>query len=72
MIGVSACLAYSDIPWDGPIGCLEVGYVDGQIVINPNQEQKHASKLDVTVAATEREGGHDRGRGRRDPRRDHV
>ena len=52
MIGVSACLAYSNIPWAGPIGCLEVGYVDGQIVLNPNQEQKHASKLDLTVAAT--------------------
>ena len=45
--------SYSEIPWAGPIGCLEVGYVDGQIVLNPNQEQKHASKLDPTVAATE-------------------
>ena len=53
MIGVSACLSYSEIPWAGPIGCLEVGYVDGQIVLNPNQEQKHASQLDLTVAATE-------------------
>ena len=53
MLGVSACLSYSEIPWAGPIGCLEVGYVDGQIVLNPNQEQKHASKLDLTVAATE-------------------
>jgi polyribonucleotide nucleotidyltransferase len=53
MIGVSACLAFSNIPWAGPIGCLEVGYVDGQIVMNPTQEQKHASKLDLTVAATE-------------------
>ena len=53
MIGVSACLAYSNIPWAGPIGCLEVGYVDGRIVLNPNQEQKHASQLDLTVAATE-------------------
>ena len=53
MIGVSACLAYSNIPWAGPIGCLEVGYVDGQIVMNPTQEQKHNSRLDLTVAATE-------------------
>ncbi len=52
MIGVSACLAISNIPWAGPIGCLEMGYVDGQIVYNPNQEQKHASALDLTVAAT--------------------
>ena len=54
MIGVSACLAYSCIPWAGPIGCLEVGYVDGQIVMNPTNEQKHASQLDLTVAATEK------------------
>jgi polyribonucleotide nucleotidyltransferase len=52
MIGTSACLAFSDIPWGGPIGCLEVGYVDGQIVMNPTREQKHASKLDLTVAAS--------------------
>ena len=53
MIGVSACLAYSEIPWAGPIGCMEMGYVDGQIVKNPTNEQKHASKLDLTVAATD-------------------
>ena len=53
MIGVSACLAYSEIPWAGPIGCMEMGYVDGQIIKNPTQEQKHASKLDLTVAATD-------------------
>ena len=52
MIGVSACLAYSNIPWAGPIGCLEVGYVDGQIVMNPTQAQKEQSRLDLTVAAT--------------------
>ncbi len=52
MIGVSACLSYSDIPWAGPIGCLEVGYCDGQIVMNPNQEQRKTSQMDVTVAAT--------------------
>ena len=52
MIGTSACLAFSDIPWGGPIGCLEVGYVDGQIVMNPTREQKHVSQLDLTVAAS--------------------
>mgnify|MGYP004611052121 FL=1 len=52
MIGVSACLSYSEIPWAGPIGCLEMGYVDGQIVTNPTQEQKHESLLDLTVAAS--------------------
>ncbi len=52
MIGVSACLAYSDIPWNGPIGCMEVGYVDDKIVLNPNAEEKARSRMDVTVAAT--------------------
>ena len=52
MIGVSACLAVSCIPWAGPIGCLEMGYVDGRLVYNPTNEQKHASQLDLTVAAT--------------------
>lgn len=52
MIGVSACLSYSDIPWSGPIGCMEVGYVDGKLVMNPTQEQKKNSQMDVTVAAT--------------------
>jgi polyribonucleotide nucleotidyltransferase len=54
MIGTSACLAFSDIPWGGPIGCLEVGYVDGQIVMNPTREQKHRSLLDLTVAASDK------------------
>ncbi len=53
MIGVSACLSYSNIPWAGPIGCLEVGYVDGKIVMNPTQEERHASQLELTVAASE-------------------
>ncbi|MCI9263931.1 MAG: polyribonucleotide nucleotidyltransferase [Oscillospiraceae bacterium] len=52
MIGVSACLAISNIPWAGPIGCLEMGYVDGRMVYNPTQAEKHASQLDLTVAAT--------------------
>jgi polyribonucleotide nucleotidyltransferase len=52
MIGASAMVAISDIPWNGPIGCCEVGYVDGQIVINPNQEQRAKSQMDTTVAST--------------------
>ena len=52
MIGASACVSYSEIPFAGPIGALEVGYVDGQIVLNPNQEQRKTSRMDVTVAAT--------------------
>lgn len=53
MIGTSVCLSYSDIPWAGPIGCLEVGCCDGQIVFNPTQAQRETSQMDVTVAATE-------------------
>ncbi len=53
MVGVSALPEPCPTsPWGGPIGCLEVGYVDGEIVLNPNQAQKHASKLDLTVAAS--------------------
>jgi polyribonucleotide nucleotidyltransferase len=52
MIGTSAALSISDIPWSGPIGCLNVGYVDGNIVFNPTSEQRKVSKMDVTVAAT--------------------
>lgn len=51
-IGVSAALAISDIPWNGPVGCINVGYVNGKIVINPNQEQRHASDMMTTVVAT--------------------
>ncbi|MGM9592958.1 MAG: polyribonucleotide nucleotidyltransferase [Candidatus Onthomonas sp.] len=51
-IGTSAALAISDIPWNGPIGCLSVGYVDGQIVFNPTQEQSHKSQMATTVVAT--------------------
>ena len=54
MIGASACVSYSEIPFAGPIGCLEVGYCDGQIVFNPTQEQRKTSHMDVTVAATEK------------------
>ncbi len=53
MIGASACVSMSEAPFAGPIGCLEVGYCDGQIVLNPNQEQRKTSRMDVTVAATQ-------------------
>ena len=52
MIGTSAALAISDIPWNGPIGCLNVGYVDDEIVFNPTSEQRAVSRMNVTVAAT--------------------
>lgn len=52
MIGVSAAIAISDIPWAGPISGVNVGLVDGEIVINPNLEQRAKSEMTVTVAST--------------------
>ena len=51
-IGVSAAIAISDIPWDGPISSVNVGLVDGEIVINPALEQREKTDLTLTVAST--------------------
>jgi len=51
-IGVSAAIAVSDIPWDGPISSVNVGLVDGEIVLNPNLEQRAKTDLTLTVAST--------------------
>lgn len=53
MLGASASLGISDIPWDGPIAGVRVGRVDGKFVINPTQEQLKVSTLDITVAGSE-------------------
>ena len=52
MIGASLVTAVSDIPWNGPIGGVQVGLVDGEIVLHPTQEQRKVSALALTVAAT--------------------
>ena len=52
LIGTSAALAISDIPWNGPVGALKVGLVNGELVLNPNSEQRKVSDLDVTVVST--------------------
>ena len=52
LIGTSAALAISDIPWNGPVGALKVGLVDGKLVFNPDREQRKVSDLDVTVVST--------------------
>lgn len=52
-IGVSAAIAVSDIPWDGPIASTAVGLVDGEIVINPTLEQREKTDLTLTVSSTE-------------------
>ena len=57
LIGVSAALAISDIPWNGPVGAVKMGLVDGQLVINPDAQQRK-----VYRGLHRQEGGHDRGR----------
>ena len=52
MIGASVALSISDIPFGGPTAAVNVGYVDGQIVINPTVDQREHSRLKLTVAGT--------------------
>ena len=52
MIGTSIAISISDIPWNGPISGVSVGLVDGEIVINPNAEQRKKSDMATTVAST--------------------
>jgi len=54
MIGASAALSLSGIPFKGPIGAARVGYLDGEYVINPTATQLKTSKLNLVVAGTER------------------
>ncbi|AZV94000.1 polyribonucleotide nucleotidyltransferase [Bordetella sp. J329] len=53
MIGASAALAISGIPFNGPIGAARVGYIDGNYVLNPTASQLKTSALDLVVAGTE-------------------
>lgn len=53
MLGSSFALAISDIPFLGPTGSVQVGYIDGKLVINPNQEQREKSDLALTVSGTD-------------------
>ncbi|MDB1123099.1 polyribonucleotide nucleotidyltransferase [Vibrio algarum] len=53
MIGTSAALAISGIPFNGPIGSARVGHIEGQLVLNPSNTELEASKLDLVVAGTE-------------------
>ena len=52
-IGTSAALSISDIPWGGPTAAVQVGYVNDEIIINPNNNQRKHSRLKLTVAGTE-------------------
>ncbi|HUX19110.1 MAG TPA: polyribonucleotide nucleotidyltransferase, partial [Acidithiobacillus sp.] len=52
LVGASAALAISGIPFNGPIGAARVGYIDGQYVLNPSYSQLTTSQLDLVVAGT--------------------
>ena len=52
MIGASVALSISDIPWNGPIGGVFMGLVDGELVVNPTEAQRKVSDLELTVAAS--------------------
>ncbi|AKC60285.1 polyribonucleotide nucleotidyltransferase [Blochmannia endosymbiont of Camponotus (Colobopsis) obliquus] len=53
IIGVSAALSISDIPFNGPIGVARVGYIKGQYILNPTMDQLIDSRLDLVIAGTE-------------------
>ncbi len=53
MVGTSIAISISDIPWNGPISGVSVGYVDGEFVINPTSEQRKSSKMALTVVSTD-------------------
>lgn len=52
MIGTSIAISISDIPWKGPIGGIVLGLVDGEVIINPNAQQREKSQMYVTLAGT--------------------
>ena len=52
MIGSSIALTISDIPWDGPTASVVIGYIDGNCVVNPTQEQRAVSELHLVVSGT--------------------
>ncbi|MCL2018485.1 MAG: polyribonucleotide nucleotidyltransferase [Oscillospiraceae bacterium] len=54
MIGASIALSISDIPWNGPIGGISVGLVNGEIVLMPGAEQRAVSDLNLTIASSEK------------------
>ena len=53
--GASAALMISDIPWNGPIGCVRLGEINGEFVVNPTNEQMYDSSLDLIYVGSEKE-----------------
>ena len=52
MIGASAALSISDIPFGGPTAAVNVGFIDGEVIINPTEAQREVSRLNLTLAGT--------------------
>jgi polyribonucleotide nucleotidyltransferase len=52
VIGASACLAISEIPFDGPVGAVNIGYINGELILNPKMAQFEESQLDLVVVST--------------------
>jgi polyribonucleotide nucleotidyltransferase len=52
IVGASAALMISDVPWDGPVGAVRVGLIDGELVINPTIPQRENGRLDLRMAGT--------------------
>ena len=53
--GASAALMISDIPWNGPIGCVRLGEINGEFIVNPTNEQMYDSALDLIYVGSEKE-----------------
>jgi len=53
--GASAAIMISDIPWNGPIGCVRLGQIDGEFVVNPTNEQMYDSTLDLIYVGSKKE-----------------
>jgi len=56
MIGASFALSVSNIPWQGPLGAIRIGRVDGKFIFNPNYKQREEGDMDLTLSAVERNG----------------
>ena len=54
MIGASAALTLSGVPFNGPIGAARVGFIDNQFVLNPTMAEQKQSRLDLVVAGTDK------------------
>jgi len=54
--GASLALGLSEIPWNGPVGAVRIGKVDGELILNPNYEQREQGDFDAILVGTEKDG----------------